>query len=242
MDLKQEKNNKFQPAVLWLIFVSWIISIPVVGRVINGFIVFIFLLIVFLLYGIKSKLEPKEVLKICGIRRAKITTLLLYALGTVAIAFTFCSWILPKILNMDVNRFIQLTNYYSEIDEISKEYGKLINIIGWMSFYVYQTFFEEFIFRGLIMRKLLSKYNFWISNIVQAVIFGSLHLLNLLSMTNIPMNYKIFIFLSPTIGGLLLGYAYGKTDNNLITPWIAHYLANAIPDMLYILFGIVMVT
>lgn len=75
-----------------------------------------------------------------------------------------------------------------------------------LNFHIYGTFFEEFIFRGLILRKLL-KYNFYVANIIQAVIFGSLHLLGVMNMS---MNYKLFMFISLTIGGLMLGYIYIK--------------------------------
>jgi membrane protease YdiL (CAAX protease family) len=57
-------------------------------------------------------------------------------------------------------------------------------------------------------------------------------------LTNLPANMKIFMLVSPTIGGLLLGYAYAKTDNNLTVPWLLHFLVNLTPDVLLVIFNI----
>ena len=150
---EKESKNKFQLVALWLIVASWLLRGLITGMFF-GNREFLFLVLL-LLYKLIGKLNPTEVLKIWGIKRAKITTLLLYVSGTILMAYVFASWILPKIMNVDVNKLAQLPNYYSMTEEISKKYNKLIGIIGSMSYYVYQTFFEEFIFRGLIMRKLL---------------------------------------------------------------------------------------
>lgn len=91
---------------------------------------------------------------------------------------------------------------------------------------VYGTFFEEFIFRGLILRYLI-KYNFILANIVQASLFGFLHLAVSLTM-DIPLSYKLFLAIYPTLIGLVLGYGYKKSGQNLFVTWTAHYCVNTV--------------
>ncbi|BAL80244.1 CPBP family intramembrane glutamic endopeptidase [Caldisericum exile] len=232
---EKESKNKFQLIALWLIVASWILRGLTTGEFLD--VSGLLFLIAIFLYKLIGKYNPTEVLKIGGIKRAKITTLLLYVLGTILISFVLCSWILPKILNVDGNRIAQLSRSFLEAGK-SKKYPKPIAMINLLNYFLYGTFMEEFIFRGLILRRLLLKYHSNVANIIQAVIFGSAHLLGVMSM---PTNYKIFMFISPTICGLMLGYAYIKTDNNLTIPWIAHYLVNTIPLIVYFIFGMIMV-
>ncbi|MGC9090005.1 MAG: hypothetical protein ACP5IV_07690 [Caldisericia bacterium] len=145
--------------MLLLIFGSWIIR-GIIWRKFD----FIFLVIL-LLYKFIGNLNPTEVLKIYGVKRVKIIILLLYALGITSIAFIVCSWILPKIMNIDVNKFTQLKSDFKIVELMSKKYPKIIIMMEILNFHIYGTFFEEFIFRGLILRRLL-KYNFYVANII----------------------------------------------------------------------------
>jgi membrane protease YdiL (CAAX protease family) len=242
---KVEQNNKFKWIVLIILVLAWVVnlimeSIASHRLYINFSYPFIFS-IVFLLYYLIGKVSPVKLFEISGVKKPKVLDLLLYSVGFAVIALTICSLILPKILNIKANEVLKITGYYSRYGRysiMSMTSSKLLIIVSLAALYVYQTFFEELIFRGIILRKLLSKYNVLISNIIHAVIFGSLHIFSALMLTNLPTNMKIFMLVSPTICGLLLGYAYAKTDNNLTVPWLLHFLVNLTPDVLLVIFNI----
>ena len=240
---KVEQNNKFQWTVLIILVLAWVVNLITESIAshrlhVNFGYPFIFS-IVFLLYYLIGNVSPVKLFEISGVKKPKALDLLLYSVGFTVIALAICSLMLPKILGINLNEFLKITGYYSQYDKyISTTGNKLLIIVSFTTFYVYQTFFEELIFRGIILRKLLSKYNFWVSNIIHAVIFGSLHIFSALMLTNLPANMKIFMLVSPTIGGLLLGYAYAKTDNNLTVPWLLHFLVNLMPDLLFVIFNI----
>jgi len=242
---KVEKNNKFQWIVLIILVLAWVVNLIMESIAshrlhINFSYPFIFS-IVFLLYYLIGKVSPIKLFEISGVKKPKALDLLLYSVGFAAIGLAICSLMLPKILGINLNEFLKITGYYSRYDRysiMSMTNSKLLIIVSLAALYVYQTFFEELIFRGIILRKLLSKYNVLVSNIIHAVIFGSVHIIGVLTIPNLPTNMKIFMLVSPTIGGLLLGYAYAKTDNNLTVSWLLHFLVNLTPDLLFVIFNI----
>lgn len=71
---------------------------------------------------------------------------------------------------------------------------------------------EELFFRGIVMRRLLTKWHAPASLIVSSLIFGLFHI-----------NPVQIVYAS--ILGLLLGYAYLRTEN-IIVPMILHAIAN----------------
>jgi membrane protease YdiL (CAAX protease family) len=240
---KVDQNNKFQWTVLIILVLAWVVNLITESIAshrlhVNFGYPFIFS-IVFLLYYLIGNVSPVKLFEISGVKKPKALDLLLYSVGFAVIALAICSLILPKILGINLDEFLKITGYYSQYDKYMSTTGNiLLIIVSFTAFYVYQTFFEELIFRGIILKKLLSKYNFWVSNIIHAVIFGSLHIFSALMLTNLSANMKIFMLVSPTIGGLLLGYAYAKTDNNLTVPWLLHFLVNLMPDLLFVIFNI----
>jgi membrane protease YdiL (CAAX protease family) len=88
---------------------------------------------------------------------------------------------------------------------------------------------EEIFFRGFLGKQLINKLGFTTGNIVQAVIFGLVHLLLLWQLTNAPMFAVIFIFFFSTLAGWTIGYIKVKYANGSIVPgWIAHGVGNTI--------------
>lgn len=87
---------------------------------------------------------------------------------------------------------------------------------------------EELVFRGAILRKLLSVFSekqHWIAIVISALIFGVVHL-------NIPQ------FVHATLIGLLLGWMYYRTKSILpgvmfhwINNTVAYVMFNAMPQM-----------
>ncbi len=74
---------------------------------------------------------------------------------------------------------------------------------------------EELLFRGILLKGMLDRYHrFWISNSVQAILFGFAHL-----------NPFQFLYAIPI--GLILGYLY-HTTRNLYFPVMAHVFTNSL--------------
>lgn len=105
---------------------------------------------------------------------------------------------------------------------------------------IINSFMEEGLFRGLLIPKLMTKFSFWHSNLLQSFLFGLWHLVwpvkdILMGKQNITEGLiaGAVIFIGTVINGVILGYMYYKT-NSLWTPWIAHTLTNSILNLIHI--------
>ena len=95
------------------------------------------------------------------------------------------------------------------------------------------SFAEEILFRGFIAKQLNKKFNFNIGNILQALIFGIIHLILFWALTKSTLMPLIFIFVLTTFAGWTIGYIKEKYANGSIIPgWIAHGLGNVISYMI----------
>jgi len=92
---------------------------------------------------------------------------------------------------------------------------------------------EEILFRGFLNKRLSNKFGFAVGNTIQAVLFGLVHGLLLISVVEITTVILLVIFTA--IVGWLLGYLNEKSGNSSIVPsWIIHSLANIIPSFLFL--------
>lgn len=73
---------------------------------------------------------------------------------------------------------------------------------------------EEFLVRGLWLRGYTRHYKPWVALVLSSVVFGVLHM-------NLPQ------FIGATMAGLLLGWAYLKT-NSILLPMLIHAVHNSI--------------
>ncbi len=86
---------------------------------------------------------------------------------------------------------------------------------------------EEILFRGFIARQLTIKTGFKIGNLIQAMIFGSIHLLMFWTLTKTTISFLLFIFFFSFFAGWTIGYIKEKYANGSIIPgWIAHATGN----------------
>ncbi len=91
------------------------------------------------------------------------------------------------------------------------------------------SFAEEILFRGFIAKRLINKLGFEIGNILQAIIFGLLHLLLFWLLTKTTFIPLIFIFIFSSFAGWTIGYIKEKFANGSIIPgWVAHGLGNTL--------------
>ncbi len=88
---------------------------------------------------------------------------------------------------------------------------------------------EEILFRGFIAKQLTNKFGFNTGNLIQAVIFGFIHLLLFWALTKTSIVFLLFSFLFPFIAGWTIGYIKEKYANGSIIPgWIAHATGNVL--------------
>ena len=95
---------------------------------------------------------------------------------------------------------------------------------------------EEILFRGLIAKRLIGWLGFGAGNLVQAGLFGSVHLLIFFTSGAPPLSLPSIaaFFLLPTIAGWLMGYANERWGGGTIWPgWMIHGLGNAIAYSLF---------
>jgi membrane protease YdiL (CAAX protease family) len=88
---------------------------------------------------------------------------------------------------------------------------------------------EEILFRGFIAKRLIAALGVNTGNILQALIFGAVHLLLVWRLINPSPLGLILITCFSTVGGWVIGYIKEKFGNGSIIPgWIAHGLGNLI--------------
>lgn len=86
---------------------------------------------------------------------------------------------------------------------------------------------EEILFRGFLLKRLTSKFGFAKGNLIQAVIFGMIHLLMVWGNTSFFAGLIIVIY--PMMVAAVLAYLNEKLSGGSILPsWAIHGLLNAI--------------
>lgn len=87
---------------------------------------------------------------------------------------------------------------------------------------------EEILFRGFALKRLLQVLSFEKANLLQATIFGLVHVLMMIGLSmNIGLIVVVFFF--TTLVGYIFGYINEKLANGSIVPSIiAHGIANTI--------------
>lgn len=91
------------------------------------------------------------------------------------------------------------------------------------------SFAEEILFRGFLARQLINKLGFTKGNILQAIIFGLIHLLLFFGLTQATIVLLVLIFIFSTAAGWTIGYIQEKFANGSIIPgWAAHGLGNTL--------------
>ena len=97
---------------------------------------------------------------------------------------------------------------------------------------------EEILFRGFINKRLCNKFGFEIGNSVQALLFGLLHGVLLLTL-NVGLLFVVLVSAFSLVAGWMMGYINEKLSNGSIIPsWIIHSLKNIVSSAL-ILTGVV---
>jgi membrane protease YdiL (CAAX protease family) len=92
---------------------------------------------------------------------------------------------------------------------------------------------EEIFFRGFLGKRISKRFSFLIGNLVQAILFGFLHGVMLISVVGMSKAIAIIVFTG--VVGWTCGYINEKlSDGSILPSWILHGIANltsAIIDM-----------
>jgi membrane protease YdiL (CAAX protease family) len=111
--------------------------------------------------------------------------------------------------------------------------------VGWAPIIAVGSIFEEVVLRGVVLTILLQIYSERKAIAGSAVVFGYVHIINLL---NGPITYTSLIFVIgqitwTTIIGVLYGYMFLKTGNlyaNMFLHWTANGLSNCFMYLPYV--------
>lgn len=147
--------------------------------------------------------------------------------------------ILSQVIFMVLLKIMKISNVNDSLDkEKVKEYEdwKKKGISPWfvlvsdvINSTVYGPVAEELFFRVLLMKFICVKYfkiSPGIANIIQSVIFGTMHVTNGVFSIQ-TQKYSNIQALSAGISGLVSGYGY-SSSNSIFSPLLAHMLNNLI--------------
>ena len=86
---------------------------------------------------------------------------------------------------------------------------------------------EELFFRGFLMKRFMHKFGFQIGNIMQSLLFGTIHGLMLFSF--IPFGGVVLVVMATALAGYLMGWINEqKSNGSIITSWGIHGMTNLI--------------
>ena len=185
------------------------------------FQVLIFTLIPFIVYLIKHK-RAKGFLNYIGLKKSTRKANILAIVACLLFAAP------PLILTLISGDFKEIMLNPSSITGKFNQMEFGINsIFILLVMAIFKTAFaEEILFRGFIAKRLISKIGFQKGNILQALLFGIIHM-GLFAMTTQNPFFLSMIFIIPAVGAYVSVILNEKLANGSIIPgWISHGLAN----------------
>lgn len=185
--------------------------------------ILLFAFIPFLVFVVKTK-SVKEFFKYVGLKKSTKKANF-WALGAMLLLTV------PVLLFVFSNPEFEkiLTNSESVAGKISQMGTGVELFIIILVVAIFKTSFaEELFFRGFLAKRLIAVTNFQTGNILQAIIFGAMHTLLFLLITN-NVFFLGLMFIVPALAAYFMVYLNEKLANGSIVPgWIAHGTANII--------------
>ncbi|MDM5247833.1 MULTISPECIES: CPBP family intramembrane glutamic endopeptidase [unclassified Lysinibacillus] len=84
---------------------------------------------------------------------------------------------------------------------------------------------EELFFRGFLMKRFMHRFGFQIGNIMQSLLFGTIHGWMLFSF--IPFGGVVLVVMATGFAGYLMGWINERKSNgSILTSWSVHGIAN----------------
>ena len=109
---------------------------------------------------------------------------------------------------------------------LSLETVTALLVIAWIK----TSLSEEILFRGFIAKRLIRRFGFRAGNLLQAVVFGGVHGLLILTSADVYTGWWLaLVILLTGAAGWILGWIKEKRGNGSVIPgWIAHGLGNTV--------------
>lgn len=90
---------------------------------------------------------------------------------------------------------------------------------------------EEIFFRGFLAKRFINKFGFTIGNLIQASLFGLLHGVMFISVSNLFITIAI-IFFTGAIGWLMGMINEKLSGGSILSSWLLHGIANVVSSMI----------
>lgn len=131
--------------------------------------------------------------------------------------------------------------HFEAIDPKAGVTGGFLFVLWMILGNIINSFMEEGLFRGVMIRLFRLKLSFWWTNVLQAFLFGIWHLPWVLKWVQTGqieahggvVSAAFSQFMPMLLIGFVWGYFYLKTDS-LWVPWVAHLLNNTVFNLLHI--------
>lgn len=228
--------NNFPAKIFTALVSSWLLT-NFVLKAGSGFDMtfFVFLLIVSF-YCTHLKTGLSGVLMYTGLKPFRRRTIIAAA-GLAAAVFVL-SRLLVVVLQVDL---VEITFKQKSVGQMGYQaalaFSPLIASAALTLQTFWVTFFEEFFYRGILLR-VIEPYHLLTAQLLQALLFGFVHVAGSLG-AGLSVNSLAYLFLYPAMAGLLLGYAYLRTGNNLTLIWTAHFIVNTVSWLVYVNTGVI---
>lgn len=99
----------------------------------------------------------------------------------------------------------------------------LIILIAWVK----TSLSEEIFFRGFIGKRLIKRFGFSIGNMVQALVFGGVHVILFYIIVDTALGIEAFVFVFYAMAGWIIGYINERFGKGSILPgWVSHGVGN----------------
>ena len=218
-------NNKFK--IIFIVIISFFIMAIVDAVIVPSY--FIKSLIKIILFGLIPITyfitnKDREIKNIFRINKKELTISLL--VGIVVFLIIIGAYFL-------LGNLFDLSNITSSL---TNDIGVSLNNFIYVSIYItiFNSFLEEFFFRGFAFLTLKKYSNLKFSFIFSAITFALYHVAMMITWISIPL--LIMTIIGLFIGGLIFNY-FNYKYNNLYSSWFIHMFANiAINTIGFILF------
>jgi len=133
----------------------------------------------------------------------------------------FVVTVVPGLLQLRMTQ--EVTTSYSRLEGLGVAGITSVILFAWIQ----TSLSEEIVFRGFLLKRLMSKLGFTIATVIQAILFGLIHLV--LAWGQVDVLTGIVVAVYPIIPALIIAYVNERKAGGSILPgWIIHGTANTL--------------
>ncbi|WP_298735767.1 CPBP family glutamic-type intramembrane protease [uncultured Chitinophaga sp.] len=188
------------------------------------FQVLVVVLIPFLFYVVKYK-TTSGFFSYIGLKATSSRAVVLSCFAMVAVLACTIGLVL---LNRDIKE--ALTSQYAVAGKLKQMGLQPVSIILLLIITLFRTSLAEEIFmRGFVAKRLISRLGFQWGNLLQALLFGLLHLIMMFMLSRLSAFSLSYSFIVPAVAGYIICYINERVGKGSIIPgWIAHGAGNVV--------------